>query len=274
MSLQDKIIKSTGIPKCHSTLLDGESGTGKTDQYRALRKAGFNPLYASAEGKLATIADLEPDVWPIKSFDFPLTPSDSQLIKASGYGTSDMLALYHYLKNEDHPYDCLFMDSGMRIGEEMCLWLTKTTMSEKGNVDALRGYGLFADKMNMAMKAFHSLTDVGCKKPIHFVVTWGVAWSQDMYGRRKVQPIVEGKKFLPKLPYIFDNVFYMFGKEDVSEDGKSSIIRRYMGTTPTDTYYAKYSGGGVELPDVIDVTGHKLGLGDVLKKLTGVKDEK
>jgi hypothetical protein len=247
-----KITKLSTTTAKRTVNLLGLSGAGKTYQYRSLHEAGRRVLVASTEKKLATIADLEPEVWPIESFDWPLLPSELQAVSAlfnagSWDKVSDLVRLYKYLQTPDHPYDVCYLDSGMRLAEDMAEWFTRNTLTKQGEVDSLRGYGVFADKINTAFKAFMKLADPSVTaKPVHFIVTWGVEWVLDIEGRRLLQPIVDGKKFSPKIPYLFDDVIYLDTQRQ--SDG---TFARMAGLCQTDRYYAKVSSGIVKLPPVV-----------------------
>lgn len=245
LGLKNKIIKlSPDVRSKMTTLLTGASGTGKTYQLRTLLEGGLKMLVLSSEKKLPTLQDLEPDVWPIHSFDFPRTVSEKRAMLAAG--ASDMMEVLDFLRNDEHEYDVVALDSGMRYLDDMAQYILNSTFSAGGALDKKTGYGVFAEKANEMFKVLVSLADVSNRRPVHVVVTFGVEVGNDWQQRRKITPIMEGQKFGPKLPYLFDNHFYLRKHE---QDKK---VTYHMCTGGDGEFDAKYSSAVVKLPAVIE----------------------
>ncbi len=246
-SFRDRIVKPTPALK-KSTLLLGPSGTGKTFQCGTLIEGGMKTLYASVEQKLASIEALSPDVYPIVNCDYPKDSIQANSTK------SDLYELVKFLQTPDHGYDAVCLDSGMRFGDEL-LKILKKTMS---------GYdlwGAFAEKFEAAMTGLTKLTSVeATKSPVHVVVTMGVEMGLDWKQRRTWQPLLDGKKISPRLPYLFDNVLVLMRREDADKGNLEWVCY----TAGTDEFDAKVSSARVKLEPVI----RNPNLCTILKRIT------
>jgi hypothetical protein len=239
--LPSEIIKVQKQASKRSVLLTGPSGTGKTYQYRTLVEGGRRGLYVDVEKKIPTIADLEPEMWPIHNLDMPLTPTDKQEMLAEG--SSDLIKVFDYLRTADHPFDFVYFDSMMRYGKKL--------LHKLKHEDKLGGYdlwGFYGYKLGKALEVLVSLASVEQAKPVHVVATWGVKIGKDWRDRRLEQPIVDGKMVGPDIPYYFDDVIRLSREED-AETGDNQF---YAYTGGTAEFSAKISSGVVEIPQKIE----------------------
>ena len=246
--LHAKIQPTDELEMRRSVLLKGKSGTGKTSQYRTLVHGGlgddkrsfelapFHCLYVSSERKWASISDLKPDVWTIKGFNFPLDASEKADIMAKDGG---LIEVFHYIQNEEHPYDLLYVDSGMRWSMKHLEYLLSTTFSEAGKKDTLRAYGIYNRKMRMMLDKIADLTDpTVSKRPVHVVFTWG---------SDSGSVIVEGQKIGPVVDFFFDDVLYLQTKP--GEGGKPVYT---MDTQTRGSQFEAKISSQVKLPAEIE----------------------
>lgn len=236
---------STANRSGRSMLLEGPSGVGKTWQYINLVKGlpekgmpGMRVLYGSTERKFKTIEHLNPEVWPIKNYDFPLDVGEKSRIQGESGGFS-LIDVFDYLRREDHPYDAFYFDSFMRYAWKMLESLFTTVVNSAGVPDTLKAYGMFGRKMQMVFDKVGDLTDASvAKKPIHFIGTWGVERDVDFEGKKMEMPIVGGRMVQPVVNYYWDDVLHLR-----MEGGE-----RVAYTSPDYMRDAKVSSGLVDLP--------------------------
>lgn len=214
---------------CHSTLLAGRTGVGKTYQLRKVIEAGFNPVYATTERKYATVADLltEQNFFLVTKPFFPLDGSE----KADPNRPSDLIILYDQLRSKDHPFDMLFLDSGMFYVDSLLDYIKKVM-----KLVFPVSYGDYADRAEKFLKVTTGLVSPEHPKPVDVVVTWGVEIDQNWLGKRSVQPIMDGKRTKPKIGFHFDHVLYLDSR-DAEEGGKEYVIH----TQGTSEFEAKIS---------------------------------
>ena len=247
-------MNTTDLDCRRAIMLKGKSGVGKTSQARTLVHAdlgvsggksfGLEPfkiLYVSSERKWVSIKDLHPDVFPVTHFDFPLDTPEKKMIlsQCKEAGLNSLIEAFDIIRFEDHDYDVMYMDSGMRYSMKVLEHLIATTFSKEGNRDTLRAYGLYARKMKMMLDKIGDLTDpTVCKRPVHVVFTWG---------SDSGQVIVEGQKVGPLVDYFFDDVLYLATRS--GKDGNPEYIMETQ--TRSGNFEAKVSNPTVKLPPVI-----------------------
>lgn len=244
--LRSRIVKPTPTRK-QSTLLVGPSGVGKTFQCGTLISGGWKTLIASTEQKLATIEALVPDVFPVKSFDFPKDITEKV--------PSDLKDLVEFLQTTEHGYDAVCVDSGMRFADELL-----KLMKKKHTGYEL--WGFYADKFEAAMSALTKLTSPESPVPVHVIVTMGVEMGMDWKGKRSWQPLLDGKKAAPRLPYLFDNVLVLMKRDNADKGGTDYA----MYTAGTEEFDAKVASRVKVAPIISNPNLYEL-----LKTLTGEK---
>lgn len=228
-----------------SILLKGPSGTGKTHQFRTLVEGtsnngtvypGLKVLYVCVDEHMGTIEDLDMDMWPINTFDVPLTPAEKKPEQ------QDFIKLMDYIRSEAHPYDAVYFDSLMNYADKLVNLLKR----ERG----LSGYELwlvFGEKMRKVLELLVSLTKPTLPRPVHVVGTWGVEVAQDWEGNRAIVPIVDGKMVGPRIDYFFDDVLML--RKKMNKDTEQIDYLAYTGGT--QEFDAKVSSGMRKLPTVI-----------------------
>ena len=247
-------------------LLQGRSGTGKTYQGGLLMQAGMRVLWASVERKLATIQHLEPEVWPIMGVDFPLDAQEKHAmlntpVPPEGHCASDVIKLLDYLRNEDHPYDVVYFDSGMRYTWRLLEHLISTTTTTQGDKDPRRAFLHYGKKVKMLLDKLTDLTDAStAKHPMHVVFTWGISPDKDESGRQLWLPVVDGNMVGPTIPYNFDDVLTLKALADYT----TGEYKYVMETRATHDHDGKVSSP-VNLPPVIESPN----LASVIKTLSG-----
>ncbi len=244
----------------------GPSGVGKTGQYRTLvdlvdpwcrgdvapdYRKDMEPmkvLYASTEFKANTIADLEPEVFVLKGYDFPTDAREKQEMLQKGQ--SDMMALFDYLRAGEHEYDVVFIDSGWKYTTKQLEYLLATTISKQGNKDPIRAYGKFERKGKAFFNTLPTLTmPETSKRPVHVIVTWGIKVGVDWRDMKSVVPAIEGKALNGLIEYNFDDVFMMQCEKDYMDGGRQDYVLYTMGT---DEFVGKKSSPLPLPPRIVD----------------------
>ena len=243
-------VKPSPTPR-HSFVLDGPSGSGKTFQFAQLESEGFVGAYATIEQKSGTIAHLlnEYNNFVIKNPFFPLNKAE----KADKTKPSDLIVLYDLLRGKDHPFDFLFLDSGMFYSTAVKNMLVEAGLSGRDL------WGAFADRMEKFLEVTASLVSPIHPKPVDVFVTWGVEKDKSWDGKLTTQPLMDGARTKPRLPYYFDNVFYLESRLR-AEDGLKEWVLHTQGTEGFD---AKVSAPpGTLLPVIVNPN-----MGKILKTL-------
>ena len=230
------------------SLLLGASGRGKTFQYRTLVDAGYKPLYLASEKKAGTIADLNPDTIVVGKPDYPIRE------QGAAAGESDLFDIFQWLLTGKHDYDVVFWDGPMRECEDLLTYL-----KEVKNLGGQDLWGAFAEKCEKMVKKYISLTNPSLPKPIHVIATWGVEKEKDWTGTIGVQPLVDGQKFKPRMPYLFENILGL----DRVMDPVSATEDYVMYTMPTKGMDCKISAGGIKFPAIIKQPS----IGAILRRL-------
>jgi len=221
-----------------SVLLKGPSGVGKSYQFIKLIEGGWNGLYVHVSEHTGTVDYIDPDMWPMKRVDVPLSLAEkSDMLRDE---SSDFMLMMEMLRTTDHGYDFVFFDSLMNYSEAL-----ESYLKHDRRLTGFDLWGLFGEKMKVMLRLLVSLTEPTQAHPIHVIGTWGVEVGQDWEGKRQTQPIVSGKMVGPRIDYMFDDVL-MLGR-NVGPDGNEQYV---MYTKPTHEFSAKISSP-IDLPPVV-----------------------
>lgn len=216
MALKDMVSTVERGKNGRSILLEGPSGCGKTHAARSLMAGapelgmpGYRVLIASTERKLTTLEDLNLDnVVTIEHFMYPHPSDASEAAAAIANPMKNMYQLLHALRTEEHEYEVLFIDSGMRFMTRLLWEITRTNP----NPDRRSDYALLKHKALNFLDHLATLTDsTVVRRPMHVVMTWGVEPEQDalMEGGKKLMPSMDGQKVAPVVAYYFDDVLML-----------------------------------------------------------------
>lgn len=248
-----------------AVLVTGDSGTGKTHQFRKMVEAGFKGLYATTENKQSTIGDMEVPTYFIKNFDYPQDFKERKKILSI---PGSALELFQALKTEDHGYDFLYFDSVMRYGSKMVNMLLNRVANSDGAADTRKAYYFYGKKMKAFLDDISELTSGGtAKHPVHFIGTWGVEIGQDWQGKRRIQPIVDGKMVGPEINYAFDEVL-MLGCNENLQTGDQTYEMYTMGNKEFSAKKSAPPGLNIP-PKMVDPD-----LGKLIKVLTKEESSK
>lgn len=142
--------------------------------------------------------------------------------------------VFHYLKNDKHPYQAVAMDSITEI-QKVCM--DKILEDEKIDKARIQDWGTLNSKMERLIRAFRDL-------PMHFIAT-GLAESEvdKTTGEVRIVPLLQGK-FQKSIAAYFDEVFYAYTKQ-VGDEIKYFILTKNSGKVT-----AKDRSG--KLPQVIE----------------------
>jgi len=204
----------------------GSAGAGKTSLIRTLPG---KTLILSAESGLLSISDLDADVAEVSSID-------------------DVREAYKFLAAGDHGYDWVALDSFSEICEVL---LSEEKQKTK---DPRQAYGAVIETGTALARAFRDL-------PI------GVYFSakaervkDDATGRVSASISMPGAKLGMALPYLFDEVFYLFS----ATDKESGELERWLQTSGDQRADAKDRSGRLDMYEAAD-------LGAIVAKIRGAK---
>lgn len=164
--------------KLPKVVVYGQSGVGKTSLARTLPHQ--QTLIVNAEGGLMSIADVDIDSTPVKSFQ-------------------DILDLYKWLTENPaaKKYKYLVFDSLSDVAE-VCLAYEKTQVNDKR-----QAYGEMADKMIYIIRQFRDL-DIGvcfiCKLEKN---------KDEVSGAMLYSPLLPGQVLPKQIPYLVDAMLAM-----------------------------------------------------------------
>lgn len=242
---------------CHCILVNGRSGSGKTYQFRKLVEAGFTPVYATTENKYGTVKDLltPQNFFEIKNPFFPLTVSEKQ--STDGKYKSDLIELYDILRSPTNPFDLLFFDSGMFYLQDLLKHIENAMkLAYPAN------YAEFGKRSDHWFRKTSELVSPRWPKPVDVIITWGVERDVDWTGKRTTQPIMDGKRTKPMVPFHFDHVVYLESRYVAGAEGMEKEF--VMHTQGTDEFEAKVSSPTRFEPVIVNPD-----LGQVLRQLKG-----
>ena len=160
----------------------GASGAGKT----VFGGTAVNPIFASAEGGLLSIADKSPSFVEIKCED-------------------DLKTLLNYLKNEKHDYDTVVVDSITEINE-----ILKAEMERKsGRSMQLQDWQVLSKKIKTILRGFRDL-------PMHVLFIAQEIIEKDEESVVKIIPSLNGKASTD-IAYFMDIVGYLYVDKSTGE---------------------------------------------------------
>ena len=205
-------VESTGV----KIAVYGASGAGKTTLIRTLPG---KPLILSAESGLLSIADHDADVAEVSSID-------------------DVREAYRFLADATHDYSWVALDSFSEICEVL---LAEEKQKTK---DPRQAYGAVIETGTALARAFRDL-------PL------GVYFSakaervkDDATGRVSSHISMPGAKLGAALPYLFDEVFYLFA----AQDKESGELERWIQTSGDQRADAKDRSGKLDMYEPADLS--------------------
>lgn len=163
-------------PKDHKikALIYGASGTGKT----TFASTAPNPIYASAEGGLLSVADKGVSYTDIKT-------------------VKDLQDLLEYLKTQDHDFKTVIIDSITEINDIIKAGIEK----KSGRPMQLQDWGVVAKKIEGILRGFREL-------PMHVIIIAQELVEKDEDKISKILPSLNGKA-KDKSAYFMDVVGYL-----------------------------------------------------------------
>lgn len=151
-----------------------------------------------------------------------------------------------YLRNEDHPYRTLIIDSLSELAQKNLdiIVETETARNSKRNGDVdnvwLEDYGKSTQQMRRTIREFRDL-------PMHVLFTCHAASSKDQHGVEQVFPALTPKLRTSVLGYM-DVVGFMYTTfEEPKEEGEDPVMVRKLLTRPYGKWIAKDRSPGGRL---------------------------
>jgi len=193
----------TYTPENHhiKALIYGASGCGKTVfAGSAIDKDNTKVLFLSAEGGLLSIKDKKPKYVDIKSM-------------------KDLKDAYSYLKDEDHKFTTIVLDSITEISNTLKLEIEK----KEGHTMQLQNWG---ELKNTLIKIFRDFRDL----PMNVILLAQEAYINDEDKIRKIVPSLDGKGSTSALPYFMDVVGYLKvdvkGNREIRTNNKINLVTK------------------------------------------------
>ena len=214
-------------------LVIGQSGIGKTSLLRTLPE-GEPVCVVSAESGLLCVRDLV----------------ESKRVQGFEVKTfAELGEVYQYLSTDGKThFKWIFIDSLNEIADS-CVQAMKAKYPDRK--DSFPMWGEYGEKMVGLIKAYRDL-------PYYNVVfICGDSTEKDDMNRQYVGPLIPGNAVKERLPYFFDEVFYMVSLPDSEGKEKRSFI-----TQPWTRYPAKDRSGRLELVEAPH-------LGNIKNKILG-----
>lgn len=216
MPLQIKSVRESVESNGIKVVVYGDSGAGKTSLIRTIPG---KCLILSAESGLLSIADLDADVAEVSSID-------------------DVREAYTFLREGSHDYAWVALDSFSEICEVLL------SEEKKKTKDPRQAYGAVIETGTALARAFRDL-------PL------GVYFSakaekvkDDATGRVSASIAMPGAKLGAALPYLFDEVFYLFS----ATDKESGEVERWLQTTGDQRAVAKDRSGKLDQYEVANLS--------------------
>lgn len=221
-------------------VVNGLSGAGKTSLVKTIKANGFNPLIASFESGLLSIAGSGIDYVDGTKDDAGVTIAKELRIKR-------LMEIYTYILSAEarKKYDTIYIDSLTEISQCMFDMLRKEYPDRKDNLVL---YGELGQKMRDLIKAFRDVPDY------HVVFTCLSKIEKDESGKRYVGFDLIGS-IADKLPQFFDEVFYL----QVAQDGGRELL-----CNNTTSIVTKDRSGKLSSMEAAD-------LGAVFNKILGIE---
>lgn len=214
------VVNSVGVKIC----VYGTAGAGKTTLIKTLPG---KVLILSAESGLLSISDFDADVVEVKSID-------------------DVRQAYSFLANGDHDYDWVALDSFSEICEVL---LSEEKQKTK---DPRQAYGAVIETGTALARAFRDLP-LG----VYFSAK-SERTKDDATGRVSASLSMPGAKLGAALPYLFDEVFYLFS----ATDKESGELERWLQTSGDQRADAKDRSGKLDQYEPAN-------LADIVAKIRG-----
>lgn len=203
-------------------LVYGNAGVGKT---HLIRTCPEKPIILSAEAGLLSLRDVDIDAVPIVTLD-------------------DLMQAYNYLRDGEHDYRWICLDSVSEIGEVVLAHEMRQTN------DPRRAYGELATKVSHMLRAFRDLPNLN----IYFSAKQERI-KDDRTGNIMFGPSMPGQRLSQMIPYLFDEVFCLRAERD--DHGE---LQRSLQTQPDASYQAKDRSGSLTLyePPSLAVISQKI----------------
>lgn len=216
MALQIKSVKesvtSNGVKIC----VYGSAGAGKTSLIRTIPG---KTLILSAESGLLSIADIDADVAEVSSVD-------------------DLREAYAFLREGKHDYQWVALDSFSEICEVL---LSEEKAKTK---DPRQAYGAVIEIGTSLARAFRDL-------PLGVYFSAKAERVKDeSTGRVSAALAMPGAKLGAALPYLFDEVFHLFG----AKDKESGELERWLQTSGDQRADAKDRSGKLDMYEPADLS--------------------
>lgn len=226
MALMIKSVKDSVENNGIKIAVYGSAGAGKTSLIRTLPG---KVLILSAESGLLSISDLDADVAEVSSID-------------------DVREAYKFLASGDHSYDWVALDSFSEICEVL---LSEEKSKTK---DPRQAYGAVIETGTALARAFRDLP-----LSVYFSAK-AERVKDDATGRVSASISMPGSKLAMALPYLFDEVFYLFS----ATDKESGELERWLQTSGDQRADAKDRSGRLDMYEAAD-------LGAIVAKIRGAK---
>lgn len=213
-------------------LLYGSSGAGKT----FFSGTAKNALFLSAENGLLSIRDKHPKFWEIKSL-------------------ADLRKAYAYLKDEQHKYETVVIDSITEISDIIKRGIEK----ENGHAMQLQDWGLLKSELVNMFRLFRDL-------PLHVILIAIDDRIVDEDKIHKIVPSLDGKGAVTAIPQYFDIVAY------ASVDGNGTY---HIDTLSNKKYVTKDRSGciGNDCPTDFEVWKERVQKGYVAEEPKPLKEK-
>jgi len=215
LALKIKTVRESVSDTAEKIAVYGDAGAGKTSLIRTLPG---KTLILSAESGLLSIQDIDADVAEVSSVE-------------------DVRDAYRFLRDSDHPYEWVALDSFSEICEVL---LSEEKAKTK---DPRQAYGAVIEAGTSLARAFRDL-------PLGVYFSAKAERQKDeATGRISASISMPGAKLGAALPYLFDEVFYLF----CATDKESGELERWLQTTGDQRAIAKDRSGKLDMYESADL---------------------
>jgi phage nucleotide-binding protein len=165
------------------------------------------------------------------------------------HSLKELIEVHDHLESGKHEYEWVVIDSVSEIAEVLI------SDEKKKTADPRKAYGALIDKMSPMLKNFRDL-------PIDVIAIGKESmYKEEDTGRVRCEISIPGSKVGPQIPYLFDEVFYMFEHDD------SGVT--YLQTKRDKRVVARDRSGNL---DPFEDASHEIGgLGRILAKIRAPK---